>query len=507
MRKANRDQSQIDPLSISIEDVCWLYINKEQCSADFLSLREISGQVVKLSPKRRVICSADDIFVKEIQYDGIRSILKTVAGGTACKEGKINLELARRGVKVPDVIAFGIIKRNGLLKRDLLLTRRVEAAISLHDFIPNVYKFQTFSWKREFIKDFAHFIRSLHDKGIRHSDLHVGNILVRTTGRRLFFLLDLDRVVINDRRLDKRETTRNLALILCTFWALSSLVERFYFLKFYSGVNRSRQEACRAKEIVTVALKISRRVWRSKSVRCLANNSRFVKNKWGKFAIHRMRRSDAESALSVLLPDPDKILEQGTLMKDGRTVKASKILINGEPYFLKRYNCKGNIYRIRNAFRRSRAIRTWFASWGMKVRDIPVPEALICLEERRFRLLERSYILFEYIEASRLCDIWFDLDEFGKRRLLTRLAIIFGKMHLFGGYHGDLKWPNILVSELDEKQHVTLSDLDGSRIHCRIRPSRARRDVNRFLKDLRKAGENSKFTEHCLQVWYKWSQL
>lgn len=500
-------EGQNDQQSISLAGVRWLYIDPELSSADFLSQQSISGRVIKLSAKRRVICSEDHVFVKDIRYGGIRSLLKTLVGGTACKEGKINLELARRGVNVPKVIAYGQVTSGGLLQRDILLTQKVADALPLYDFIINSEKSQGFLPKLAFIEDFSRFIRLLHHGGIRHSDLHVGNILVQEKENRLFYLLDLDRVAIHDRSLNNAEAISNLALLLCTFWPYGSSLDRFHFMKFYSGFNHLRAQAENIRAIKATALKISHHVWRTKSVRCLANNSRFIKSRSEDFAIYRVRRPDVDKALEALLPDPDKLLEQGVMLKDGRTVKAAKIEINGQDYFLKRYNCKGNLYRLRNAPRRSRAVRTWLASWGMTVRSMPVPEALICLEERRMRLLERSYILFQYVDAARLCDIWPGLSELDKRRILSQLAIILAKLHQSGCYHGDLKWPNILVREVQGRRQIFLSDLDGSRVNIRPGAARVRKDVERFLKDLRKTGESASFEALFRRIWKKWVEI
>lgn len=497
-------QNRSCPHRISLAGVRWLYLDPEWNSVAFLSQQTISGRLIKRSAKRCVVCTDDAVFVKEIRYSGIRSLLKTLVGGTACKEGKINLELAGRGVNVPQVIAYGVATRGGLLRRDLLLTRKVENALPLHDFIVNWHQSQTLSPKLVFIAALARFIRGLHEQGIQHSDLHVGNILVQEKNDRQFFLLDLDRATIHDRPLNQAETVDNLALLLCTFWPNGRSLDRFYFMRFYSGLDRLGTQTENIKAIKATALRVSHGMWKTKSLRCLTTNSRFIKSKSDNFTIYRVRRPEVEKALQALLPDPDGLLEQGVILKDGRTVKAAKIDIDGQAYFLKRYNCKGDLYRFRNALRRSRAVRTWLASWGMTVRGMPVPGALICLEERRVRLLERSYLLFQYVDAERLCDIWPKLDEFDKHRMLSQLAIILATLHQSGCHHGDLKWPNILVSEVEGHRRIVLTDLDGSRVNIRPGAARARKDIERFLKDLRQTGESSNFEVLFLQTWQKW---
>ena len=504
--KATSDrEDHVRQASVSLHGIDWLYCSQRVHTSALHNEKVITGDVVKSSSKRLVICSPEGIFVKEVYYEGLRAMMKTLAGGNACREGNINLELARRKVNVPNVLAFGADKRLGLLSRDLLLTEKVRAGFSLQEFIPTVRETRSFSAKQKFIQDFANFIKTLHNKGVQHTDLHVGNILVEKQDQTRFCILDVDRVILNEANLSERSVNQNLALLLCTLWSLSNSLERFRFLKSYTGVAHMRNERWRIEEIKQVALKISHRVWKKKAVRCLHNNSRFIKSKFENFNIYRVRHPEIQNTLSALLPNPDELLNRGEVLKDGRTVKAAKVQINGKSYFLKRYNCKGNTYRIRNAFRRSRAVRTWFATWSLTVRNVPVPKAYACLEERHFGLLERSYLLYEYVHGDRLCDLWPLLDDLSKRRMLAKLAITIGNMHLFGGFHGDLKWPNILVSEKRGRFEFALSDLDGSRIFTGLTAQKAHKDIRRFLVDLKKTSGSDVFEKAFVETWRKWS--
>jgi tRNA A-37 threonylcarbamoyl transferase component Bud32 len=204
------------------------------------------------------------------------------------------------------------------------------------------------------------------------------------------------------------------------------------------------------------------------------------------FRILRMRSIAAEEALAALLPDPDRIFEQAEIFKPGTRTHAGMVTVAGRRYFLKRYNCRGWLYRLHNAFRRSRAVRTWVSTWGFVARGLPVPQPLLCLEERRFRLLGRSYILMEFAaEKERLVDILPKLDAGSRQDLLAGLGSLLGRMHRLGCLHGDLKWSNILVGPLEDgERDVCLVDLDGSRILKRPKHGRMLRDLRRFCQDL-----------------------
>lgn len=501
-------ESRNQRASVALDGVHWLYFRGDSPGLSTVhELTEINGHLIKSSRKRLVLCSQDGVFVKQVFYQGLRSLGKSLTGGTACREGRMNQQLARCGVNVPDLIAYGVVKRFGILGKDLLLTEKVNNAESLEEFAVNRWERSLFHEKNRFITDFANFIKTIHKKGVEHTDLHLGNILVRTNGENHFYLLDLDRVRLHDSLLTDHHITENLALLLCAFQSLSSSLERFRFLKYYCGIKHLREAASKSEEIKQAALKISSKVWARKATRCLYSNSRFVRGRSGSFKFHCVNRLEVKQALEALLPDPDRVLNSGVVLKDGRTVKAAKVRINGEYYFLKRYNCKGTIYRIRNGFRRSRAARTWFSTWSLAVRSVPVPQALICLVERRFGLLERSYILYSYVDACRLCDIWPRMDDSNKERCLSKLAIVLGNMHRSGGYHGDLKWPNLLVTQMQGKYSVILSDLDGSRIYSRIPRRKVVKDIGRLIYDLEKTGQYGELKSSFLETWQRWSGM
>ena len=494
--------------NVALNGIRWLYLRGGSVGLSNLQTeRQINGHLVKSSHKRLVLCSHDGVFVKQVCYRGLRSLGKSLTGGTACKEGRMNQRLARRGVNVPDLIAYGVVKRFGFLQRDLLLTEKVNNAESLEEFAVNRWESTSFREKNQFIRDFANFIRTIHKKGVEHTDLHLGNILVRKNSENQFYLLDLDRVKLHDGLLNDNQTTKNLALLLCTFQSLSSSLERFRFLKYYYDVKHLREASSKLTKIEQAALKIASRIWAKKATRCLYSNSKFVRGKSRSFKFHCVNRIEVEKALEALLPDPDNVLNNGVMLKDGRTVRAAKVRINGQYYFLKRYNCKGTIYRIRNGFRRSRAARTWFSTWSLAVRGVPVPQALICLVERRLGLLERSYILYSYVDACRLCDIWPLMNDLSKKRCLSKLAIVLGGMHRSGGYHGDLKWPNILIKDIQGKYSIVLSDLDGSRIYSGVPPRKVFKDIGRLISDLEKTGEYEELKSSFLETWQKWSGM
>lgn len=210
----------------------------------------------------------------------------------------------------------------------------------------------------------------------------------------------------------------------------------------------------------------------------------------------------AENAplLAALLPDPERLLAAGEVFKPGSRSHAVRVEIGQRSYFLKRYNCRGPLYSLRNAVRPSRAWRTWETTLTFQARQVPVPRPLVLLEKRRFRLLGRSYILMDFVaESERLRSLWPQLGEEARKTLLETLGAALGRMHRAGCLHGDLKWDNILVAS-DGGSGFQLVDLDGSRVLKSFRRASAEKDLARFLQDLMRFNQGQG-EEYVLKAW------
>jgi tRNA A-37 threonylcarbamoyl transferase component Bud32 len=486
----------------------WRYLNAEgRAWLEALPTENSPGQLIKASVRRWVLRFAPGVYLKEVQYHGARALAKSIAAGNACREGTMLLRLARLGVPVPEVLAFGSQRRCGILMRDVLITKEVEADGSLLHFMQKDHPGLEFRSKKQVTADFADFIRNLHDLGVIQRDLHIDNLMLRQSAAGTkFVLLDAQRVTIKARSLTSTERAENLAVLLCNFWSLAATTQCFRFLRCYGLGWKTAEERGRLQHIKRLALALSRSSWDAHARQSLTTNALFIKASRDGFAVCRMRRAEDARLLDRLLPDPDRMLEHGLLLKDGRTVKAARVDIDGRHYFLKRYNCKGWGYRVRNAFRRSRAKRVWLNTWGFWLRHLPVPQPLMCLEERHLRLLERSYVLSEYVQDARpLNQVWEDLDEPQRRTALTHIAMLLGRIHRFGGAHGDLKWNNLLITSVNGKPRVTFSDLDGSRMIPATSRLKRIKDVRRFLRDLEERDTTGLYRELFLRTWRRWA--
>jgi len=200
------------------------------------------------------------------------------------------------------------------------------------------------------------------------------------------------------------------------------------------------------------------------------------------------RASSATEILRILLPDPDVVFLAGDTIPSpwsGRNTDKRRVRISDQDYFIKRYNCTGWLYRLKNMVRPSRALRSWHAAFRFLNYGVPTPEPLFCLEERHCRLLDRAYIVFPfYKDGIDLLRLWPQLDLADQEACLNRLAAVFGHMHKQGVYHGDTNWRNILVRRQDDQWLFELIDLDGCRFMKKQSKEKALRDLKHFNRDL-----------------------
>jgi tRNA A-37 threonylcarbamoyl transferase component Bud32 len=224
------------------------------------------------------------------------------------------------------------------------------------------------------------------------------------------------------------------------------------------------------------------------------------------FRIWRQDSTAAAAALELLLPDPDEVLTRGDIRKPGSRALGAVVELDGQHYFLKRYNCRGPLYRLQNLLRRSRAVYTWQLAWAFLDRGVPVPAPLVCIEERCCRLLGRSYVLMEAAAGATLRQAWPLLGAEGKEQVLNVIGGALGRMHRQGCLHGDLKWDNILLADGEAGPDFSLVDLDGGKLLPFSSERLALKDRQRFLQDLRRAEIAPRWTNLLKDAWNEgWS--
>ncbi len=477
------------------------------------------GLCVRKIPGKREIWQVSmpgETYYIKIFFNNLLRKLRFFLGlSKAQKELMASQILKDKDIPVADIIAYGVEKSNIFEQKEWLVIREIEGE-KLKDFVFNKFFKLSKKKQKKIINDFSLYIRKLHDNGVLHKDPNLGNFLIRQKGdENFFYLLDLSDVIIKPF-LSIDERFNNLSLLNLNFhkWMPKSL--RFFFFKNYSQGLFNKTDMIRAiNTIEAQTLNLSKKALAKKIKLCFKSNKLFNISKKGNLKIYMKKAWKENKNIDKLLSFPDAFLDggKGTILKDGNTVKAARLSIDdGKWMFLKRYNKKGWFHTIKNIFRISRARRVWKVSWTFELYGIPIPSAIAYMEDRKFCILNRSYILSDYLD-----DV-ITLSSFFKKysainypdksiEVMQLLGREIGKMHKFGCIHGDLKWSNILLKELDDKYKCFFVDLDGSRIKKRLSLSEIIDELSRFYIEMLKYKLNSKEQEVFFQSYYKCSGL
>jgi lipopolysaccharide heptosyltransferase I len=414
-------------------------------------------------------------------------------------------QLEERGVPACLAVAGGVRRRLLIPTEHFFLSREIAGARPLRQFFRedflNLAPEEGLSAKRKFIPALASFVKELHQRGVDHSDFHLGNIMYTRSPRGdfNFFVLDLPAVKVK-KTLRLSERLNNLALLNAVFRRFFSRAQAFRFLKLYA--QGDGQIASSLKKYAGIIEKKSLRIksrHRAKRVkRAFSTNRYFRKVKAGR--LRGFIRREFYEALSPFIQSPASFfaVDKAKILKAGAraTVTEAKFPIDGvvKDIVIKRYNQKKRIDPFKDLFRRSRAFKAWEITNALFYSDLPVALPIGAFEERRLRWLRRSYFLMEKIEAKRLSGFLQggfclaganeakaqDIEK--KRIFLGQLARFIRRLHNQGFANRDLKPTNIFVSQNREPAFsFCIIDYDAYSFKRRVSSRRRLRDLSRLL--------------------------
>ncbi len=198
--------------------------------------------------------------------------------------------------------------------------------------------------------------------------------------------------------------------------------------------------------------------------------------------------------LRDFLASPERFLKDAELLKEDRGIKAWRLEVAGKGLFVKRYTNRGPVHTVKNIFRASRALRVWRNSLMADSIGLSVPATLAFMEERRMGVLKSCYIVQEFIEDG--LNLYFFINAHRDREVETigRVAREVGRMHRRGWFHGDLKWPNMVLNN----ERVYFIDIEASLLEEPLPEGYMLKDLSRFARDMEAYGS----TEKAKAVFY-----
>jgi tRNA A-37 threonylcarbamoyl transferase component Bud32 len=489
-------------------------------------LQEDRARIVKHGRHRtvyHVMLPERNFYVKHYPIYDTRSWLRQlVRPSKALHEFHNAVEVARRGIATFVPLAVGEHRTWLGPAESYLVTQTLENTEALDDFLESTWVTLPADRRQRLAsrlgRVLGQFVARMHEAGIRHSDLHAGNLLLRLDAedRPTLFLIDLHAVSFGPP-LDWPASRDSLIMINRWFSVLVSRSDRWRFWASYfaarelgskvlfreggrtsAAVRQRRKSLARDLELRTLQSNLV--FWRRKDRRCLRNNRRFRRLRARNVIGHAVCDLDGR-LLDALLADPDGPFQdpQMALLKNSRSTAVAELEVEmagkTRRMIYKRFHVTAWSDPWAASLRPTPALRSWQAGHGLRQRFLPTPRPLIVLHRVRRGLLHEGYLLVEKIEPA--CDLRQFLNaprvEEGRRGQLLRTAIVelarvIREMHRRRISHRDLKAANVLVQmDGDHRPRIWLIDLVGVSRHRRLPRRRRVQNLARlnasFLQD------------------------
>lgn len=439
--------------------------------------------VIKENPVRTVV-SAGGVVVKIYRIKKLIDRLRyIVVPSKARTEWKMATELSDAGVPSVEPVAFGE-KRKGLFLKEAYF-----ASVDLGDVEPLKTKVKNSAPPDRLClaEKTAGLARALHSAGSYHRDLHCGNVVVSTKGE--MYVVDLHRM---SRGVGLAAIVRNLATLFGPAASPFNEEEARRGVECYcrlSGIDNPENIFARSSAL---AQDISEKHLASRTLRCMAESSRYTIDHIGPARVYH-RRSLNMDDIARILKAHEAGKKEGAAVHDSRRSVATRIeckwMDDSPVLFVKEEKERGGLSFLSSLILGSRTRNAWLASSALEVRQIPTPEPLAFIRESRLgpgniivtRFVEKAVPLSE---AALL-----GLSEKERGALVSGLAPVCGALHRFGIYHSDWSTKNFLVCSGEEtawRAYVVDSEAIGLR-------SRLTRD--RIIKNLGQLNDVPGFTD------------
>jgi len=400
---------------------------------------------------RGVLPGADgdiDVVVKWSRPDTLADqVSRHVRGGKGVREGRVLRTLAAAGVPVPRALAFVDEDFDALVTAE---ERGLEPAPQADDATPAQ------------IHAVAHLLAGAHGAGLRHRDLHGGNLAFRDGAP---MLIDLGGSRTGPP-LPENARIRALARLHHSLLGGARRTQRLRALRAYlaaAGDEDPRASArALADGIEERARVIRRRYRRGRDRRATRTGKHFQRfdASSGARGIRCRDHTDEDWWAWAEQRIEEPPADAYALKEGGRVLRAPGPA-DGAPIVLKYYGSvsTGRLPRSVRAFRRAYALQN---------RGVPVPQPLLALAAAGG---DGLYVA-AWIDAPNLQAFaaggrggaYADLSPGRRRRFLTGLGRMLRAMHEAEVTHRDLKPPNLLAVDAEQGGNCVIVDLDGARI-------------------------------------------
>ncbi len=441
-------------------------------------LRDGQATVVKHGPHRivyRVALPGITFYLKHnLTPDRVTWLRQFVRPSKGRREYATASEVSVRGI--PTAPPLGWAQEAGIFSRgqSFLITHSLDGAEPLHLFVrsrlPMFAPARQARLRQRLARALGQLLAQMHDAGVRHNDLHAGNVLVRLDAeeRPELFLIDLNDVHLGSC-LNRRQGFANLVILNHWFVLQATRAER---LRFWLSYLRARPalfggRTCTEdpqirrfiRHLESATWRSLYRLWERRDRRCVVNN-RYYRRLDGPLATgHALTQVSAELT-AELLADPDAPFRRADAVRLKDSATSTVVEFSGcvagrrVALIYKRFQVKRASTPWSSLVRKPPALRSWRMGQACYERGVPTPRPLLVLHRRRGGLLHEGYLLTEKIEDARHLHACLnhlpDLQPQEQRRWMRKnipvVAQAVRELHRRRLAHRDLKADNILLA-------------------------------------------------------------
>lgn len=411
--------------------------------------------------------------------EGVKSLFSL---SKAQKEWNRGHRLLRNNLLTAEPVAVGEKRRFGMLKECYIISRAIPNSTTVKELLVAFQQSPANALKKiTILKNLISYIKAVHDHRIFHGELHAENILVDRDNTTLFYLLDLGRAAFKRQpplSLRIQELSRLLYSLTdtCTDDEITELINN-YATQLLAPNDREIFHKAVLKEIY----KIKRRLWHSRTRKCLKTNNVFKVATHTNYKVIIRNEWDISTLAALIKRHMLSFKEQfDTIVKSSAKTGITRIPVSHEgikSVCVKEYRYPSAWKRFLYSFRSSPARRAWVAAHGLMAANFRTPQPIAIFEEKRASILKKSFIIMEDISACLPCNSYVSekfhdhykmATSVEKRRFISCLARSFKQLHESGIYHRDLKANNIMIRELPDTWDVFYLDLDRVSFHKKI---------------------------------------
>lgn len=432
------------------------------------ALRDLpnTGTPIKRRPYREVWrfeVGGRGHFLKFYPRDGAR-LKRVFRGDPAMREFARLQWLQKAGVPAPRATAVLKGFRLGDRTGDAVILEAIEPSEPLDQALNRAERAgEQLPGRYAIARQVIGIVRSLAKANLGHTDMHLGNFLLRADGT--VFLLDAYAV--------RRGGVAQDQLLL-----LGHSASRY---STRTEVLRAWRDLAPPDAPLPTRNKVSPRLWHKSAGRATRENAYFAKlhiGEWAGFGFKRAKFPYAWSRVSGMEFDPKDLerawedlnarIARGEVTRfikrsESGDVVSADVQIGGRPLsVVVKVPRRKQWHRwVTDVLRGDRAMRAWTRAWELIARDIPTAWPIMVVRRTRLGYPLESAIVFERVDGLPLARTNLAEMTGGERdTLFRRVGRLLRRIDETGYYHRDAKSDNVMV----ERGNVPLLvDLDGIR--------------------------------------------